>query len=368
MKPIKVYLRYPWIFPDSPYYKYLIEYPPKGIKFLNIKGQRGAITNKRLLWFSNFLKRTIRGLMNSFKISIPNVHSCPKGDYDLIHCAHCLSKNEDKPWVADIEGAWQFYIGNKTKKSKEMVKNILMRKNCKKIMPWTQATANEIIKEFSEIKEKVEVVYPAVPLLKIKKIKHEGINLLFVSRYFYGKGGPEVLEVFNYLTKKYDEVNGFIVSIVPKDILNNYSKNKKIKFFDLMPQKDLFTKFYPKGDIFVYPGYSDSFGFSLVEAMVFGLPIVTVDGFARREIISSGENGFIIPRPKIFWEKGIPKITKKERGQLIQNLIKKISLLIENKKLREKIGRKAFELVSKGKFSIKERNKKLRKIYEEALS
>ena len=103
MKEITVYLQYPWRFPDSPYYKYLIENPPRGVKFLNAAKQKGVITNKRKFWISNFLKRNIRRGLNKLNLAIPNAHLSPKGDYDLIHCAHCLSKNEDKPWVADIE-------------------------------------------------------------------------------------------------------------------------------------------------------------------------------------------------------------------------------------------------------------------------
>ena len=45
MKTIKVYLKYPWKFPDSPYYKYLIDSPPKGIQFSNIQREKGVITN-----------------------------------------------------------------------------------------------------------------------------------------------------------------------------------------------------------------------------------------------------------------------------------------------------------------------------------
>ena len=117
MNNIKVYLQYPWKFPDSPYYKYLINNPPKEIEYLNVQKQEGVITNKRFFWFSNFLKRNIRKWINFFKFSIPNAHLSPDGEYDLIHCAHCLSKN-NKSWVADTEGVWQFYIGEKTKRAK----------------------------------------------------------------------------------------------------------------------------------------------------------------------------------------------------------------------------------------------------------
>ena len=42
-------------------------------------------------------------------------------------------------------------------------------------------------------------------------------------------------------------------------------------------------------------------------------------------------------------------------------------MLIEDKKLRKKIGNNAFKTVDSGKLSIKRRNEKLKRIYEEAL-
>jgi len=40
-KPIKIYLQYPWKFPDSPYYKYLIDNPLKELSILMQKNKRG---------------------------------------------------------------------------------------------------------------------------------------------------------------------------------------------------------------------------------------------------------------------------------------------------------------------------------------
>ena len=289
MKSIKVHLQYPWKFPDSPYYKYLIDNPPEGIEYINAEKQKGVITNYKKFWFSNFLKRNIRRFTNFLKLSIPNANFTKTSqDYDLIHCCHCLSKNKNKPWIADIESEWQFYIGNKTKKSKERVRKILLGENCKKIMPWTEKTKKEILKEFPEIKDKVKVVYPAIPLPNIKRKKYKNINLLFVGRYFYEKGGLHGLEVIDKLTKKYNNVKGIIISEVPESVLKKYSQNRKIKFFGLMPQEKLF-KIYQESDIFVYPGYSDSFGFSMLETMSFGIPVITVEGFARKEIIDDGK-------------------------------------------------------------------------------
>ena len=73
-----------------------------------------------------------------------------------------------------------------------------------------------------------------------------------------------------------------------------------------------------------------------------------------------GKTGFIIPRKKEI-----------NYDQLDEEIIKKIeekaSLLIENKKLREKMSKNCLKTIKDGKFSIRERNKKLKRIYGEAL-
>lgn len=369
MKKIKVYLQYPWMFPDSSYYKYLIDNPPENIEFLNAEKQKGVIINKRFFWFSNFLKRNICRFINSFKLSISNAHLSQKGYYDLIHCCHCLSKNKDKPWIADFESEWQLYLGKKTKKSKEKVREILTNKNCKKIMPWTQTTANEIIEEFPEIKDKVEVVYPAIPVNK--KNKNKKITILYATRYFWIKGGIIALEVYKKLKEKYDDkIELIFISDVPEKVKERYPK---LKIRNLVSNKELF-KLYEKSDIFFYPSFVDTFGFGLLEAMSFGIPIVTVNTKytkTRNEIIKNNKQGFISDINDNLTTKLLNSKEKLIRGgdeeKIINNLIENCSKLIENKKLREKMSKNCVEIIKNGGFSIKERNKKLKRIYERAL-
>jgi glycosyltransferase involved in cell wall biosynthesis len=365
MKNIKVYLQYPWKVSDSQYYKSLIEFPPENIKYQNIRKKEGMIINKKKLSIVNFLKRSIRNFLEEIQMPILNIHKSPcQKDYEIIHCAHCLSKNKNKPWIADFESPWQMFIsGRDTKKGNKKALKILMRNNCKKILAWTEKAEKEIISKFPEVKDKVEIVSFAIPVPKIKKNEHKGINLLFVSRYFHEKGGEHTLEAFRELTKKYKNVKCIFISQTPKKIIKKYSSNNKINFFDLIPHGKLIEEIFPKMDILVYPAYSDTFGFIFVEAMSFGLPIITVDGFARKDIINEGKTGFIIER-----EKNNEWYPKEEEGKkIIEKLIEKTSLLIENKKLRKKMSNNCIKVIKEGKFSIKERNKRLKKIYSEVL-
>src|SRR4030042_1138682 len=195
---IKVYLQYLWSFPDSPYYKYLITNPPKDIEYLNVQAQKGAITSSFRFGLMNKLKNMIRKALMTIKI--PNIVRTKKGDYNLIHCAHCLSLNK-KPWVADVEHYWNFASSGEIAYSnagRERIKKMLKSPYCKRVLPWTNAAKESIIKNMNdkEIEKKTEVVYPAIqlPKLKLNKKKNKKITLLFVGRYFYGKGGLHALE------------------------------------------------------------------------------------------------------------------------------------------------------------------------------
>jgi glycosyltransferase involved in cell wall biosynthesis len=369
MKKIKVYLQYPWKFPDSPYYKYLIGNPPKDIEFLNVENQKGAMTSIKKFLLSNFLKKNIRKYLTKFHTAVLNAHLTKTNkNYDLIQCAHCLSLNKS-PWIADIECGWQFFVGKENEKIKEKAKKIILADNCKKILAWTEEAKKEMIDILPEIEDKIEIVYPTVPSQKIKKKKHSGINLVFVARYFDQKGGYHALEVMKRLINKYNNVEGIIVSPIPEEIIKENRENKKLKFYPLMPQKKVFEEIYSISDILIYPGYADSFGFGILESMSFGIPIITVNGYSRKELVTEGKTGFVVDFPPgiknsygFEWKK-----IDNTGEQIIGEMVKKTSFLIENKKLRERMSKNCIEEIESGKFSIKQRDKKLKRIYEEAL-
>jgi glycosyltransferase involved in cell wall biosynthesis len=361
---MRVKLKFPWRFVDSPYYESLMNNPPKDVEFVGVsKNYIKVIDSSKLFIFQKKVKTFLRKAIEVIKI--PNITFTTSPNADLIHCAHCLLLN-NLPWVVDVEHYWTFSASSNisySKFGKFIIKKILRKNNCKKILPWTNAagsTIKDALKD-REINRKIEVVYPAIPVPKLRNIKKpRKITLLFIGRYFYPKGGLFVLEAFKKLKQKYD-LRCIVISLTIPDYLKERYRNL-IEIYNSVSEDVLFNKIYPSSDIFVYPGFSDTFGFSLLEAMSFGIPIVTVDAFARKEIVENGRNGFVIERPNDI---NIYRIGEKER-KVINEIVEKASILIESSSLRRKMGKYGRMLVEKGRFSIKERNKKLRKIYEEA--
>lgn len=364
MKSIKIFLQSPWKATDSPYYKYLRIQPLEGIQYLNAKDFK-LIKNKSKLKFNNWLKKLIKKLIKKFYPAMPNAHYTSNAEkYDLIHCAHCISKNKSS-WVCDIEFVGQFWASGLYENfpCRKRVLRYLKSPYCKRILAWTEWSKKGILKEFPEIGEKVEVLYPGIPKQKIKKSSSRKINLLFIGRDFELKGGAIALEIFDKLTKKYINVWATVVSDVPKEILRKY-QNKKIKFYSLTSHKKLFKEIYPNADIFVYPTFSDTFGFAILEAQSFGLPVIAMKTYSThtlQETINEGKTGFVIEN---LSASGSDKL-------ISQNIIKQISgrveeLIINRKKLMD-MSKNCMKEIEKGKFSMRERNKKLKRIYEKAI-
>ena len=359
----RIYLQSPWKTLDSTYYKFLRESPPLGVKYYPSKSS-GVLHNAGQLQINDFLKQSIKKIIKYFYPSMPNAHYTSNAKkYDLIHCAHCLSMNK-KPWVCDIEFVGQFWAGSSFKNtpSKKTVRKYLQSDYCKKIMAWSEWSEKGILREFPELEGKIEIVYPAAPFMKrIKKKSDKKLQILFVGRDFEVKGGEIVWEVIDRLTKKYGNVEGVIISNCSKE---NFKENKKIKIYNLVSQKKLFEEIYPQADIFLYPTFSDTFGFAILEAQSFGLPVIamkTGSTHTIKETIQEGKTGFIVENLEANAGKRVFK------DKIFNEILLKTEKLVKNGKLRGEMSRNCLREIENGKFSIKRRNKQLGRIYSEAL-
>lgn len=82
-------------------------------------------------------------------------------------------------------------------------------------------------------------------------------------------------------------------------------------------------EFYNTADIFVFPTFyhNECFPLVLLEAMQFNLPIVSTNEGGIADIVSDGENGFIVPKNNAF------------------DLAEKLELLINDENLRAQMGK-----------------------------
>ena len=359
---MKVFMQYPWFFPDSPYYKYLFDYKPDGVEYINpLVRSRDVITTSDKLLKSNNLKHTLRNIIFKTRLPIPNVrYSKADSGVDLIHCAHCLSLN-NKPWVADIEIFWQGILCNVDNPiGVSLAKHIMLRNSCKRIIAWTDHVKEKMVAFYGkELESKIDVVYPAVEINKKNDVSGKRCILLFVARDAEAKGIKIALDAYVKLVDKYKSSRFIVVGNVNLTTKERYSSVKNIEFHDLMPRETLKKKIFPKASIFVYPGISDTFGFGYLEAMSFGIPILTVDNFGRKCIVEPWKNGLV---SKVEFDKNgfISKIDE-------DDFLDKLDVLMSTPKLRKRLGDNNWREVKSGRYSLGVRNAAMKKIYEDAL-
>jgi glycosyltransferase involved in cell wall biosynthesis len=295
--------------------------------------------------------------------------------YDLIHSTRGILILNKKPWIVDLESGAAFAGLNWTSLKKpfmqRIIKKYLSSKYCKKIMPQSDAAKRSLMENIncSKFKNKIETLHLAYHTTKLKRKRSDTVRISFIGRGFYEKGGNDLQEAFKILNKNYD-VSLKMKGIVPE---NKKLNLPNVEYLENIPDPNKFYDvIFGDCDIFVQPTTVDSYGVSILEAMSTGLPIVCTDVFTLPEEIQDGYNGFLVKSPvnwynhRFNFEEYVRKI-KQTHPQTVKELVEKISILIENKKLRREMGKNSFKLVDSGKFSIKERNKKLKRIYEEAL-
>ncbi|MFX0138255.1 MAG: glycosyltransferase, partial [Candidatus Hodarchaeota archaeon] len=302
---------------------------------------------------------------------------------DIVYCINGQFIKNEVPWVIDVEHVGVFTVnynhqGLQRKEYKSYIENFLISEYCKKILPYSETSKNSILANLNCKKfiEKIEVVPNAVKFKKdIKKVPHQTFNILFTGSVqnedeFYNRGGQELTISFLQMIKKYPKINLIIRAKIPKSIKNILQNKKNIQIYEKPLIFNKFEELFLKSDLYILLGYS-GYAISILEAMNYGLPIITTDFLENGDKVENGFNGFkIIPsrnKPKFH----IPFIpihyTKRNKPAIDKDFIRKTSekiiYLYENDSEREKMGKNSRNKLKK-EFSLEIKNKMLKDIFD----
>jgi glycosyltransferase involved in cell wall biosynthesis len=134
---------------------------------------------------------------------------------------------------------------------------------------------------------------PGIKNTKIPKI-------LYTGRIEYVKGTLVLVKAFGLLLKKFPKAELIIVGARHNSISEREWQNAikdsgiecNIKLTGHIPFEFL-QSYYYEANIFVMPSYYETFGISVIEAMVHGLPVVASNAGALPELITHFENGIL---------------------------------------------------------------------------
>ena len=191
--------------------------------------------------------------------------------------------------------------------------------------------SNELMLDYKTYLNDKVVFIPNCLDDSIRKVsKLESKNIISVGRLAKEKGFDDLLKLYKRISNKYPDWKLNIVGDgTEKTKLLELTEELKLTnkvIFHGYQNKEYINNLLNDSSIFVLTSHTESFGLVVIEAMACGIPCVSyTSAQGVNEIIDNEENGFLI----------------KNRNQ--DEMVEKISLLIEDEKLRKKMGKNAKE-------------------------
>jgi glycosyltransferase involved in cell wall biosynthesis len=318
-------------------------------------------------------------------------HRVDAGDNDLIEAVLTPVFTKDR-WVYSLEcfqapTAFSL-LGCPLPRSVRAawVKRLLLRENCKKLVFWSQVGMGTLRTyagiDDKRLLKKAAVVYPAVRVVPDDLIRYnDGDVTVLFSGDFFRKGGVNVVDAFERAQRLYpsitlrlccDERMDFNTrnAALREEYLHRIRRNDRI-LVDRIPRDELVHHVLPRTDIYLLPTYAEAFGFAILEAMAFGIPVISTNHFAIPEMVQHGVSGFLIDTSRfdadrLFRGYRVDAIPPRFREYVTDQLFTYLCQLIESPELRRKLGTAGLG-VARTKFSFESRNEKMLAIYQEAL-
>jgi glycosyltransferase involved in cell wall biosynthesis len=297
----------------------------------------------------------------------------------------------DEPWVLDLPcehvtnllGGFRHF-----QRFRRLVKRVLTADNCRRIIVSIDAGRKALEAALGpDLAEKTDVVYAAVPKKEFaKRFDESKVKLLFVNSgnipgQFHAKGGKEALEAFLLLRRRYPHVEMVLRSDVPSDARWRLGHVDGLRIIDrVVPWPELEREFMT-ADIFLLPAHLTP-QMAFLDALSYELPVVTTDAWGNAEIVEDGKTGLLVRDSRLasHYETMLPRYFVPPAGsreyrdivasadpQMIQELVAKLSLLIEDAGLRRTLGSAGRREVEEGRFSIPQRNLRLKCVLDEAI-
>ncbi len=159
-------------------------------------------------------------------------------------------------------------------------------------------------------------MYPGFPTpAPVDRRSRASFTFLFVGTDFERKGGFEVVEAFDAVAARYPEARLVLVSPDPRErnpdrVIHSWVSTAKrehtldrlealerrgvVERHPLQERHRLYKGIYPMADVFVMPSRAEGFGFTNIEAMSFGLPVISSRVGAIPEVIDDGVTGVLV--------------------------------------------------------------------------
>ena len=235
-------------------------------------------------------------LYNSFIFPI----NCWLVRADLIYVANFMMLTlYSSPVVSVIHDLIEFNLPKKFSYIRVAFRKFVvprMAKKSKYIITPSNSSKNDIVKLFHTKESKILVIYNGYDFLCNDLVKSESYfkkdkYILYVGTVDYpGKNIHGAVKAFEHLKVKYKHNLKFMIAGMPgkdfkvvKEIVNNSFYRHDIVLLGYVSDIDL-DALYKNASVFIFPSFYEGFGLPILEAMVYGVPVITSDKSSLPEV------------------------------------------------------------------------------------
>ena len=362
----------------------LLEHPPDGYRFisraLGVDRFADSFIRVDALWkLRHLLNRALPANL-LISASVMRYKKIPPG-VSLTYSESPLIFRPE-PWVVGVECCIQFagYDLRHLRRYRRIVEATLASPYCRKIICWSDAARRSLLGRLDpeKLERKVAVVHPAGSPKEIRPAAgapRQGVKILFVSSAvtpggFAPKGGREALEAFCALRPRYPHLELVIRCDVPADLKARYRDIPGLRIIDgVIPRESLEAE-YRTADIFWFPAHT-MMSVVMLEAMSYGLPVITTDYFDNGEFIEDGRTGVVLPAsPRVPpWDtspREVGRALEVIDPEVVEHLARATARLIDDPGMRRRLGAAARSEVETGRLSLEHKNRKMKAILDQA--
>jgi glycosyltransferase involved in cell wall biosynthesis len=373
-----------------------------------IRPQHGVTLRARLRIFLAFLRLAARFLCRGCRpdavLRFLHTRDMPSqlllGDHEgLVFLTSMPYTYGQNPWVLEIEDPTTLFYPHiqnghncdlRIRRTPwyHIVKALLEADHCKAILTHMKSTAALLPTLFGSEVIRNKVVYAPLGVgLPSRWQRHdpqpadEPIHLLFINSWcqatdnFYMRGGMDVLEAFAVLHERYPQLRLTMRTNLPP-LDHRYHRIMEagwVRIIDRFQSPEEMADLHAHSHIFVLPAARVHI-VSLLQAMSYGLAVVTSDGWGFEEYVTHERNGLIVTGRygKTSWadtEAGFVRENYQAMhtpaSEVIAGLVEAVSRLVEDRTLRARLGRTARADVE-AKYGVAQWNRALQETFDRA--
>lgn len=300
----------------------------------------------KVVFYCLFIIRYLFVLFFDKDINLVHIHTASRGSFLRKSLALIIAKLFNKKVLVHIHGAeFSLFYKESAQNVQSLITDILNK--CDGIIVLSKQWKESISKICSN--ENIKVLYNPTFIMDVKKINSSKVKVLFMGRLGQRKGVYDIIEAAKNISSDVCiELYGDGEQEECQKIIKDNNLQFKVKIMGWI-SGDKKNEAFQSSDIYILPSYNEGLPISILEAMSYGLPIISTPVGGTAEAVQDGLNGFLI-----------------EPGDCML-LAEKIDLLASDKSLREIMGQESHR-IAKEKFDIKIVLEQLMEIYNETIS